>query len=244
MMRAAKASDDASTARLIPGEASASVPASRKPNAKPLLRGVSHAVASLAAVVSGLGLVLVAPSEKAKVATAVYSLSLFTLFAVSALYHIPHWEPKRRLKMRRLDHSAIFVLIAGTYTAIVLLTFQEACASFLSLIWCAAGIGVLQSVFWPQAPKTLVALLCLLMGYAGIIKWKTFKAGLSTEQVALVALGGLFYSVGAVGYATRWPLRHNKIFGYHEVFHVNTILATVCHWLAIYQLSMQDNRNS
>jgi hemolysin III len=189
-------------------------------------------------------LVSLAPTKTGSVAAGVYCISLTTLFGISAIYHRPTWGTEARQIMRRLDHSAIFLLIAGTYTPFILLAFPEPPSrqsKFLLWIWTGAGVGILQSVFWPKAPKTFVALLCLALGWAGVLEWQTFQTALDKNQIALTALGGLFYSVGAVIYAMKQPDPWPRVFGYHEIFHALTILATGCHFSVVYHLVVVSN---
>src|SRR5512144_984624 len=123
-------------------------PAAAPPAPKPLLRGVSHELAAGVALASAIALVLAAPAARGRVAALVYGASLFTLFAVSALYHRPTWSPRARLAMRRLDHSAIFVLIAGTYTPLCLLLGGARGATMLAIAWGGALLGVGRAVLW------------------------------------------------------------------------------------------------
>ena len=160
---------------------------------KPRLRGVSHQYAAYVSVPAGLLLTLTAPSQKAAVGSLVYTVSLVVLFSVSALYHRPTWQPHQRKWMRRLDHAAIFLLIAGTYTPICLLALPGAPGENLLLtVWTGAAIGIGQSLFWVTAPKTLVTGLYILLGWAGVQS----VGQLRDTGVMLVACGGLAYTLG------------------------------------------------
>ena len=143
---------------------------------KPSLRGVSHQLAALASVATGSYLVCLAASRgrPALVGSVVYSLSVLALFTMSAVYHRVTWNPSERAILRRMDHAAIFVLIAGTYTPIVLPTFGDEgyARKFLLVIWLLATLGIGISVFWPSAPKALVALICIGFSSAGLLKWR------------------------------------------------------------------------
>ena len=196
---------------------------------KPLLRGVSHQAAAFIAFIAGAALVFAAPSARAAWGAAIYGLSLVALFGISATYHRPTWNPQQRQFMRKLDHSAIFVLIAGTYTPLTLLVFPANRGDFLlALVWGGAVLGIVQSIFWPSAPKALVALLCVALGWV--------RAGMTTLQLALIAVGGIVYTIGAIIYAVRRPDPWPTIFGYHEIFHALIIAATICHSTAIAQV--------
>src|SRR5512138_3771904 len=126
---------------------------------KPLLRGVSHAIAAVVALGGWIALVVSAAPGRARTAAAVYGATLVALFTISALYHRPTWAPRQRLVWRRLDHSAIFLLIAGTYTPFCLLLGGTAGAVELAVVWGGAIAGVVQSVAWPTAPKPLIAVV-------------------------------------------------------------------------------------
>ena len=136
------------------------------PGPKPLLRGVSHEIAAAFAVAGGIALVQAANGQRGAVAAAVYGVALTAQFAISALYHRPRWGTRGRLIMRRLDHAAIFMLIAGTYTPFCLLLPPEAGRPLLLGVWMGASAGMLLSVLWPLAPKWLMALLCVALGWA------------------------------------------------------------------------------
>jgi hemolysin III len=197
--------------------------------AKPLLRGVSHEVAAGVALAAWIALALVAPSARARVAANVYGASLLALFAVSALYHRPTWPARARLWMRRLDHSAIFLLVAGTYTPFCLVLGGARGEALLALVWGGAAIGVLQSVLWVRAPKALVAAVYVLLGWVILPVLPALVARLGPAAVALLAAGGIAYSLGAVVYALRRPDPFPRVFGYHEVFHALVVVAAGLH---------------
>jgi hemolysin III len=210
-----------------PPGASASVPA--RAAAKPLLRGVSHELAAFAAGAAGIGLVLAAPSTRARTAAGLYGASLLALFAVSALYHRPNWDPRTRLLWRRLDHSAIFFLIAGTYTPFCLLLGGRSGSVLLAVIWIGAAAGVVQAVGWPTAPKPFVAAVYVTLGWVVVPVLPALRLHLGPEALGLLAAGGIAYSLGAVVYALRRPDPFPRVFGYHEVFHALVILAAALH---------------
>ena len=197
---------------------------------KPLLRGVSHEIAAGVALVASIVLALIAPPGRARLAASVYGLSLFTLFFVSALYHRPTWRPRARLLMRRLDHAAIFLLIAGTYTPFCLLLPAPTGVRILQIVWGGAAAGVLQAIVWPHAPKALSAIVYVLLGWVIVPLLPSLRAALGGGGLALLAGGGAAYTLGAVVYATGRPDPFPRVFGYHEVFHALTIVAAVCHF--------------
>jgi hemolysin III len=209
--------------------------------AKPKLRGVSHQFASLVALLAGVALVLQAADARAAFAASVYAASLVTLFSVSALYHVPTWAPAARQRMRRLDHASIFVLIAGTYTPICVLGLPpETGERLLYMVWGAAAAGVLQTIFWVHAPKPLSASLYVLMGWVLLPYASPVWHSLGTAGIGLILLGGFFYTAGAIIYALRRPDPVPAVFGYHEVFHVLVILASICHFVVVASLVVRS----
>jgi hemolysin III len=200
---------------------------------KPLLRGVLHEVAAFVAAVAGAILFFRASGARARAGALVYGLSLVTLLAVSATYHRRNWSEKLRAVWRRLDHSAIFLLIAGTYTPLSFLLGSRLGWIFLGIVWGGALVGIVMSVAWVRAPKALVALVCVLLGWAAVPLLPALKAALGTGAVVLLAAGGVVYSLGAVVYAMRRPDPFPKVFGYHEIFHALVLAAAVCHFAVV-----------
>lgn len=200
---------------------------------KPLLRGVLHEVAAFVAFVAGAILVFRASGARARAGALVYGISLVSLFAVSAIYHRPDWSEKVRAVWRRLDHSAIFLLIAGTYTPFSFLLGSRIGWIFLGIVWAGALIGIVMSVAWVRAPKALVAAVCVLLGWAALPLLPALKASLGTSAVVLLATGGVVYSLGAAVYALRRPDPFPKVFGYHEIFHALVIAGAGCHFAVV-----------
>lgn len=203
--------------------------------AKPLLRGVSHELAAGLALAAWVVLAAGAAGDRARLAAVIYGASLFTLFAVSALYHRPSWSPRARLRMRRLDHAAIFVLIAGTYTPFCLLLGDGRGRALLALVWGGAAAGTALAVAWPRAPKALSAVVYVALGWVVLPVVPALRAALGGGAVLLLAAGGLVYSLGAVVYAARRPDPFPRVFGYHEVFHALVIVAAVLHLVVVAQ---------
>lgn len=200
------------------------------PRPKPLLRGVSHEIAAGVALAGLVALVLLAPGPRARLGALVYGVSLVSLFSVSALYHRPTWGPRARLWMRRLDHSAIFLLIAGTFTPLCLLLGDARAHTLLAVVWAGAGLGILRALLWPRAPRWVATALYLALGWAAIPLVPAMYRALGPVPLALLAGGGLLYSVGAVIYATGRPDPFPRVFGYHEVFHALVIAAAGLHF--------------
>ncbi len=200
---------------------------------KPRLRGVSHQVACVVAALLGASLMAAVPAGAVRRAVLIYTLSLATLFGVSAAYHRPTWQPRARQWMRRLDHAAIFVLIAGTYTPLCLgLPLAEA-ATLRTFVWTGALLGVLQSMLWVTAPKPLIAVLYVALGWSIAPYVATVYRSVGAAPLALILAGGVVYSAGAVVYAKKRPDPAPAVFGYHEVFHALVIVAAVLHFAAV-----------
>jgi hemolysin III len=206
-------------------------PLAPRPAGKPLLRGVSHELAAYASGAAWIGLVLAAPSPRARAAAGVYGASLVALFASSALYHRPTWSPGARLVWRRIDHSAIFLLIAGTYTPFCLLLGGRAGSALLWVVWLGGSVGMVQAIGWPKAPKPLVATVYVALGWVIVPVLPALRLQLGARALGLLAAGGVAYSLGAVVYALRRPDPFPRVFGYHEVFHALVILAAVLQFL-------------
>ena len=201
---------------------------------RPRFRGVSHQYAFFASLITGAALVLVAPTRKATTAAAIYAASVSGLFGASALYHRVSWRPAARRWMRRLDHSMIFVLIAGTYTPFALLILHGTLAGVvLGIVWGGAVAGAVLKLAWVDAPKWLMAAIYLALGWVGVATVPQMLSRAGAGAVTLLFVGGALYSAGAVVYALRRPDPRPAVFGYHEIFHVLVIAATAVHYAAI-----------
>lgn len=205
--------------------------------AKPRWRGVLHHQAALVAVGASLVVVALAPSARAAWASAVHAASLVTLLSVSATYHRINWGPGGRAWMRRADHAAIFLLIAGTYTSIAVLALPEEIARrMMKLVWAGALAGMAQSLFWVRAPKPLIVVLYLALGWAVIPFMGHVHRAMTPLQLALLYGGGVTFSVGAATYGFKRPNPLPGVFGYHEVFHALTIAAAGAHFAMLLSL--------
>jgi hemolysin III len=201
---------------------------------KPRLRGVSHQYAFYVALAAAAALVVVARGGEARLAALVYGLSLAAMFGASALYHRIDWSPGPRAWLRRLDHSMIFVLVAGTYTPFALLVVEPALGwTVLGVAWAGALAGVVISLVWIDAPRWLSAVLYVALGWVSIVMMPQLWERAGALAVLLLATGGLLYTFGAVVYARRRPDPAPSIFGYHEVFHALVIAAAAAHFAAI-----------
>jgi hemolysin III len=208
------------------------MPAAIEP--KPRLRGVLHQYAFFVALVLGAGLVAAAPGGRARVAASIYAVSVAGLLGTSALYHRRDWTVRARMWMRRLDHSMIFVLIAGTYTPFALLVLHGGLAkAILIVVWAGAALGTLLNLVWVRAPKPVTAAVYLALGWVAVAAMPQMARAIGAVGVGLVILGGVLYTAGAVIYAIRKPNPVPGVFGYHEVFHALVVAAAAAHFAAV-----------
>ena len=202
---------------------------------KPKLRGVSHEWAFFLSLGFGAALIILAEGAEATLAVAIYAVSLSALFGTSALYHRVNWtHPNVRRWMRRLDHSMIFFLIAGTYTPFALLVLSGTLSTaILVVVWAGAVAGAIVEMIWIDHPKWASALIYLSLGWVAVATFPSLWSNLGAAGAMLVAVGGLLYTAGAVVYAVQRPNPNPAIFGYHEVFHLLVIVAAVAHFSAV-----------
>jgi hemolysin III len=200
---------------------------------RPLLRGWSHAAAAVTALPAAWLLVHRAGPGLAGWGAGVYGASLVLLFLTSSLYHRIYWPSSIRHLIGRVDHAAIFLLIAGTYTPFCLLLGPGTGHRLLGLVWVSAVIGIALVVGWKGLPKPLRAGLYVLLGWFIVPVLPALRAGVGDGALGLLVLGGAFYTVGAVIYATRRPDPFPRVFGFHEVFHLLVIAAAACHYLVV-----------
>jgi len=229
---AARASRDAATERALAAkEATAEAIAAVKPK----LRGVSHEWAFFVSLVLGVALIVVAKTPKATLAVAIYAVSLSALLGTSALYHRVNWKrPNVRAWMRRLDHTMIFFLIAGTYTPFALIVMHGTIATaVLIFVWVGAIAGAIVEMVWIGHPKWVSATVYLTIGWVAAIAFPQLWDTLGPGGALLLVGGGLLYTAGAVVYATQRPNPSPAIFGYHEVFHAFVIAAALVHFSVI-----------
>jgi hemolysin III len=201
---------------------------------KPRLRGVFHQWAFFVSLVAGAALVAAAPTGRAAAVGAVYATALAGMFGASALYHRVAWRPSLRPWFRRLDHSMIFVLIAGTSTPVTVLALQGVLPIVvLAVVWGGALAGVLLKLVWLGAPRRLDAAVYVVLGWVGVLLLPETVAHVGVAPALLFAAGGALYTAGAVIYMRRRPDPAPAVFGFHELFHVFVIAAALAHFVAI-----------
>jgi hemolysin III len=200
----------------------------------PRLRGVLHAWAFWVALGAAALLVALAGGATARVAAAIYGAGMCALFAGSALYHRWRWDPRWRPLLRRIDHSTIFVFIAASYTPVGLLVLSGTVQWLvLATVWAGALAGVAFSVAWIGAPRPLVAACYLALGWVAVLAAPQLISRLPPAPLALLAAGGLLYTLGALVYAAQRPDPWPRVFGFHEVFHAFVVLAAAAHFAAM-----------
>jgi hemolysin III len=201
---------------------------------RPSLRGVSHQYAFFVSIACGVGLILAASGGRARVAASIYAVAVSALLGTSALYHRVTWRPRARRWMKRLDHSMIFVLIAGTYTPVALLALKGSLATtILIVLWAGALGGAVFKLAWIDAPKWLFAVVYVLLGLVTGAVFGELPAAIGWLGVAGLMTGGLLYVIGAVVYTSGRPNPWPTVFGYHEIFHALVIAAAGLHYAVI-----------
>jgi hemolysin III len=206
---------------------------------RPALRGWSHLVFFLVSLVSGPLLGLHAHTTAERACISVYAFSTSAMLGTSALFHRRLWSPAGRRRIRRADHSTIFLFIAGTYTAVAGLSLSGGWAVLvLSLVWAGAAAGITMRLAWLDAPKWAVALPYVVVGWVALVAMPELLHGLGGAGFALLVAGGALYTIGALAYSRKRPDPWPRVFGYHEVFHALVVVALVLHFclVAVYVL--------
>lgn len=201
---------------------------------RPRLRGVSHQYAFFVSLACGAGLIVLARGGAATVACAIYAGSVSALLGTSALYHRVTWQSGARRWMRRLDHSMIFVLIAGTYTPVAVLALDGAVATtLLCVVWGGALAGVVLKLAWIDAPRWLLVAIYVALGWVSVTVMGRLPGAIGWLGVLGLAAGGVLYTIGGVVYAIRRPDPVPGVFGYHEVFHALVLVAVALHYAVV-----------
>ncbi len=203
---------------------------------KPRLRGWIHAGMTPLVVVASVLLVVLAPTSATTVACAVFGVSAVLLFGTSAVYHRGRWSPRTTAVLRRLDHTNIFLIIAGTFTPLVVTMLSARTArTLLIVVWTGALAGLLARVLWLGAPRWFYVPVYVALGWVAVWFlpdfWRAPQGG--PAVVWFIAVGGLAYTIGAVVYGIKRPNPSPRWFGFHEVFHSLTVVGFVCHYVAV-----------
>lgn len=202
---------------------------------RPRLRGVFHQYAFFVAAAAGVVLVVLADGTAARLSAWVYAAALASMFGASALYHRVTWRSTRvRAWMRRLDHSAIFLLIAGTYTPFAVVAFEGLLAdAILVTVWAGAAAGLVLNLVWIHAPKWVAAIVYIALGWVGVVTLPQMWENAGVPATILVLVGGAFYTAGAIVYATQRPNPQPAVFGYHEIFHLLVVGAAAAQFVSV-----------
>ena len=205
---------------------------------KPTWRGWIHAGTFPLAIAAGIVLIALAEGAPAKWSAAVFMATSLLLFGISAVYHRFNWSPKVKAVFRRIDHSNIFLLIAGTYTPLAVCALPpDKSVILLSLVWGGALLGIGFRIFWLKAPRWLYVALYIVLGWAAMM-YIVDLVNANVAMMVLVLVGGVSYTVGAIFYALKRPNPIPGVFGFHELFHSATVFAFLCHWTAILLIVM------
>jgi hemolysin III len=211
------------------------------PRLKPRLRGVLHQYAFALAVIAGAILVAAAETTRARISVAVYAVSLAAMFGSSALYHRIAWPPEQERQLRLLDHAAIYVLIAGTYTPFAVLALSGSSRiAVLAVVWVGALAGIVLAFAWSHRPDWVEAVFAVALGWTGIAVLPQLVEAVGATAVGLAFAGGVFYTAGSLVYARRRPDPVPAVFGYHELFHALVVVAAACQYAAIASFVLRE----
>ena len=201
---------------------------------KPLFRGWMHRAAAVAAIPAGVAVVMRSSGVEARVAAAVYAVSLLTLFLASSSYHRFRGSARWRFFLRRLDHSSIYLLIAGSYTPICLVALPSSYGvPLLAVLWAAGITGMAMKLGWFERSTKLGFALYLVMGWTAVLTVPGLVGELDGSTLALLGIGGVIYTLGAIVLATGWPKLAPRTFGFHELWHLMVVVAAGLHYVAL-----------
>lgn len=202
---------------------------------RPRMRGWLHAWAAVAGIVVGAEAVALSPAGRTRASVALFAVSVALVFGTSAAYHRVRWTPAWRRRMARLDHSMIFLLIAASYTPFALLVMSPQVARpVLGAVWSGAALGIATRTMWHSAPPALMVGLYLCLGWTAVLVLPDILHRAGVGPLVLLLVGGGLYTAGAIVYALRRPDPLPAIFGYHEVFHLCTVVAASCHYACLF----------
>ena len=204
------------------------------------IRGFLHGAAALASLVGLILLVRRAQDSTTALAGAfVFGVALVVMYSISALYHSIPWSPTWKRRLQRLDHSAIYLVVAGTFTPVAIASLRGAAlAVALTLVWIIAAAGILLKMVLPRVVTWLSVTLQMVMGWLVVFWIPQILNTLGVTALVLIALGGLSYSVGVVVFTTKRPRLSPRVFSYHELFHLMVILGSFLHYLAVFAYAL------
>jgi hemolysin III len=204
---------------------------------KPRFRGRLHQFAFYVAVPQGIALVIAAAGALERIGGVIYAVTLAGLYGVSAAYHRLKWSPRALLRMQRLDHSMIFLLIAGTYTPIALVAMHGLWRIvLLASVWLGALSGIVLKLIGMERTRKITAAMYIVLGWLALAAAPAIVPQLSVFEMSLIAAGGVLYTAGAIVLALHRPDPNPLVFGYHEIWHVMVVTASLCHYAAIMYL--------
>jgi len=200
------------------------------------VRGFLHGTAAVAALAGSIALVMRIPTLGGRIAATVFGIAMVALYTTSSLYHSVPWQERWKRRMQRLDHSMIFVLIAGTYTPIAWIALHGWLrGATLAVVWTIALVGIGQQIFFARERSNFAIALMTTMGWLAVFIMIPFFRRAGAGAALLMALGGILYTVGMVFLVTNKPRLWPRIFSYHEVFHVMVVAATSLHFMATWR---------
>lgn len=203
---------------------------------KPLLRGIPDLLATILALPAIAYLISSADGSIATLSAALFGIGLLAVLGMSAVYHAPNWGPRWMDVMRRFDHAAIFLLIAGSYTPFCLCTDIPLAVPTLVLAWVLSGIGALRCLLLPESARGARTLLYVLLGLVLLPSVPALYTKVGPTILTLCVVGGALYIFGAGIYMIRRPNPFPRHFGYHEVFHLFVFAAAGCHYVAVWEI--------
>lgn len=207
---------------------------------KPRWRGRLHEIAFFVSIPQGIALVLAAAGWVTRVSAGIYAITLSGLYGVSALYHRLRWSPRALARMQRLDHSMIYLLIAGSYTPISFLVFHGTWARYLLVaVWVGALAGIAMKIFGMHRTRGVTGAMYIVLGWLAVLAAPQFVTRVSPAVLSLIVSGGVLYTLGAIVLLRRRPDPSPLVFGYHEIWHMMVVTAAACHYAAIMLLVLQ-----
>lgn len=205
--------------------------------ARPMLRGVFHSVALVVAVPAFVVLITLSSSVGAKVASAIYAAGILSMLGVSAVYHSGCLGERAQRIFKRIDHSTILLAVTGSYTAVAVGALEgRSQVVLLVFVWTAAVVGVIIRMRWLHGPRSLTAIVYLVVGWSALVEIAALVRSLDVADTVLLVTGGGLYTLGAVVYSAKWPNPFPRVLGFHEVFHALVVGAVVVHYILVARL--------